>query len=372
MKILYTATVLSHICQFHLPYLQDLQDKGNIVHVAARDNLAEKNGLSLKYADRFIEIPFQRSPFSLCNVTAYKQLKQLINHENYDLVVCNTPVGGILTRLAARKVRKNGCHVIYIAHGFHFYKGAPKKNWLIYYPIEKVMANLCDVVVTITEEDYLLARNKFHTNIAHIHGIGVSSARYHPVDKIACREMRQAENIADSDFAILCTGELNKNKDQATLIKAAFQLHSKIPNLKILLAGNGPLESDLRSLVTSLGLDHIVRFLGYRTDLEKVVPAVDVVVSCSHREGMPLNIIEAMLCGKPVVAAVNRGSKELITNQENGLLFQAGNVSELADHILVLQDPRFREQMGRCGKKKAAVYTIESVKNELRPQLILK
>ena len=184
--------------------------------------------------------------------------------------------------------------------------------------------------------------------------------------------MRQAENIADSDFAILCTGELNKNKDQATLIKAASQLQSKIPNLKILLAGNGPLESDLRSLVTSLGLDHIVRFLGYRTDLEKVVPAVDVVVSCSHREGMPLNIIEAMLCGKPVVAAVNRGSKELITNQENGLLFQAGNVSELADHILVLQDPRFREQMGRCGKKKAAVYTIESVKNELRPQLILK
>lgn len=369
MKILYTATVLSHICQFHLPYLQELQERGNVVHVAARNNLAEKNGLALRYADQFIEIPFQRSPFSKQNIAAYRHLKQLINRENYDLIVCNTPVGGILTRLAARTARKHGCRVIYMAHGFHFYQGAPIKNWLIYYPIEKFMAPLCDLIIAINEEDYLLAKVKFHTKVAHIHGIGVSAERYHPVDKIACHGMRQAENIADSDFVILCTGELNKNKDQATLIKAAFQLHSKIPNLKILLAGNGPLESDLRSLVTSLGLDHIVRFLGYRTDLEKVVPAVNVVVSCSHREGLGLNLIEAMLCGKPVIAAINRGTKELISIGINGLLFEPEDELMLSKHILSLQELALRNKMGRYGEICAKAYTITSVMHELIPLL---
>lgn len=370
MKILYTATVLSHICQFHLPYLKELQDRGNVIHVAARNNLAEKNGLTLKNTDRFIEIPFQRSPFDQRNLSAYKQLKQLIDQENYDLIVCNTPVGGILTRLAARSARKRGCRVIYIAHGFHFYQGASRKNWLLFYPLEKAMANLCDVLVTITDEDFSLAKKKFHTEVAHIHGVGVSTERYHPANEAACHEMRQAEGLSDSDFVLLCTGELNQNKDQATLIKAAARLRDDIPNLRILLAGNGPLEAELKALVSSLKLEDTVRFLGYRTDLEKVVPAVDVVVSCSHREGLPLNILEAMLCGKPVAAAANRGTKELVKEHVNGLLFKAGDEAGLATHILTLQDPALRENMGQNGKERANAYTVASVKDAFLPLLM--
>ena len=371
MKILYTATVLSHICQFHLPYLKELQDRGNVVHVAARDNLAEKNGLTLKNTDRFIEFPFQRSPFDQRNLGAYKQLKQLIDQENYDLIVCNTPVGGILTRLAARNARKRGCRVIYIAHGFHFYQGASKKNWLLFYPLEKAMANLCDVLVTITDEDFSLAKKKFHTEVAHIHGVGVSTERYHPANEAACHEMRQAEGLSDSDFVLLCTGELNQNKDQATLIKAAARLRDDIPNLRILLAGNGPLEAELKALVSSLKLEDTVRFLGYRTDLEKVVPAVDVVVSCSHREGLPLNILEAMLCGKPVAAAANRGSRELIQDKQNGYLFTAGDTAALERYILALcHNLELCQAMGQDGGEKAKRYTVESVKTELLPILI--
>lgn len=369
-KILYTATVLSHICQFHLPYLKELQDHGHIVHVAARNNLSEKNGLTLKNTDEFNEIPFQRSPFDRRNLGAYTQLKQLIDRENYDLILCNTPVGGILTRLAARKARKNDCCVIYMAHGFHFYHGAPKKNWVIYYPIEKHMAKLCDVLITITEEDYLLAKKKFHTNVEHIHGVGVSTERYHPADEAACREMRQAEGLSDEDFVILCTGELNRNKDQATLIRAAAEIKEKVPNLKVLLAGNGPMEQELKTLASSLGIENAVHFLGYRTDLEKVVPAMDVIVSCSHREGMPLNIIEAMLCGKPVIAAANRGTKELIKHQENGLLFEPGDVSTLAEHIVTLCDSRICIEMGQHSLERSKAYTVESVKSELLPILM--
>lgn len=233
------------------------------------------------------------------------------------------------------------------------------------------MANLCDVLVTITDEDFSLAKKKFHTEVAHIHGVGVSTERYHPANEAACHEMRQAEGLSDTDFVLLCTGELNQNKDQATLIRAAAKLRNDIPNLKILLAGNGPLEAELKVLVSSLELENTVRFLGYRTDLENVVPAVDVVVSCSHREGLPLNILEAMLCGKPVAAAANRGTKELIQDERNGYLFTAGDTTALEQYILALfHSPELCQAMGQDGWEKAKSYSVESVRTELLPILI--
>lgn len=370
MKILYTATVLSHICQFHLPYLQTLQEAGVEVHVAARDNLAEKNGLQLKYADRYFNIPFQRSPKDSRNLKAYTQLKELLKKEHYDVIVCNTPMGGIITRLAAQAMRRQGTKVVYMAHGFHFYQGAPKKNWLVFYPIEKFMARYCDVLITINEEDYTLARKKFHTKVEHIHGVGVSAERYHPVSDVERREMRKAEGLSDNDFVILCTGELNQNKDQKTLIAAAAKLKNTIPNLKVLLAGNGPLEQALRDQIQAEHLENVVKLLGYRTDLEKVVPAVDLVVSCSHREGMPLNIIEAMLCEKPVVAAVNRGHKELVDHGVTGYLVSPSDVDGLSKCIFNLSlDAEKRTKMGRAGYDKAFQYTVDAVRRELRPQI---
>ena len=367
MKILYTATVLSHICQFHLPYLQMLKEQGHEVHVAAHDNLAEKNGLRLQYTDKFTEIPFARSPASTSNIKAYKKLRKLIDAERYDTIVCNTPMGGIVTRLAAKKARRNGTKVIYMAHGFHFYKGASKKAWLMYYPVERYMARYCDVLVTINEEDYALAKAKFrNTNVEHIHGVGVRTDRYHPASAEELTAMRAAEGLSGEDFAILCTGELNANKDQKTLISAAAKLRDKIPGLKVLLAGNGPLENELREQIRNLGLEDTVKLLGYRTDLEKVVPATDVVVSCSRREGLPLNIVEAMLCEKPVIAAINRGHNELIKDGVNGYLFAPGDADKLAKKIVKLTENRtLSGKMGRAGYEKAQAYTVDAVKHEI-------
>ena len=367
MKVLYTATVLSHICQFHLPYLQMLKEQGHEVHVAARDNLAEKNGLKLQYTDKFTEIPFARSPASTDNIRAYKKLKKLIDTEHYDLIVCNTPMGGIVTRLAAKKARRNGTRVIYMAHGFHFYKGASKKAWLVYYPVERFMARYCDVLVTINEEDFALAKAKFrNVKVEHIHGVGVRTDRYHPADAGERAAMRSAEGLRGDDFAILCTGELNANKDQKTLILAAAKLKDTIPGLRVLLAGNGPLESELRSQIRSLGLEDTVKLLGYRTDLERIVPAMDVIVSCSHREGLPLNIVEAMLCKKPLVAAINRGHNELIQDGVNGYLFTAGDAEKLAEHIEMLYlNEDLRRSFGEAGEDLADKYTVDAVKGEI-------
>ena len=367
MRILYVATVLSHICQFHLPYLQMLQEQGHEVHVAAHDNLGEKNGLQLQYADRHIEIPFERSPYHPRNLAAYRRLKALLDRERYDVIVCNTPVGGILTRLAARASRKHGTRVIYIAHGFHFYKGASKANWLLYYPLEKRMARLCDVVVTINEEDYALAKKVFPGKVKRIHGVGVREDRFHPASKAEQAEMRQREGLLPDDFVVICTGELNENKNQKTLIDAAALLKDRIPNLRVLLAGNGPMEQSLRSKISENSLQDVVKLLGYRTDLENLVPAVNVVVSCSKREGLPLNIVEAMLSKKPVVASVNRGNAELVEDGVTGYLQQPEDAAAFADRILSLsRDPALAERMGEAGCRKVQEYTVSRVSKELK------
>ncbi len=368
MKILYTATVLSHICQFHLPHMKALQEQGHTVHVAAHDNLAVKNGLQLKYCDKFIEIPFDRSPKSPGNVRAYKLLKKLLAEEHYDVILCNTPMGGIVTRLAAKQTRKQGTRVIYMAHGFHFFKGSSKASWLVFYPIEKYMARHCDLLITINKEDYALAQKRFskRTKVAHIHGVGVDEQRYHPATEEEQLAMRAAEGLSPEDFVILCTGELNENKNQKMLISAAALLKDKIPHLKVLLAGNGPKEQELREQIVSLGLEDVVRLLGYRTDLERVTPAVDLVVSCSKREGLGLNIIEAMLCRKPVVATHNRGHDELVENGRTGYLFSLTDVSQLTNEIESFSScPDQAVQFGEAGWKAARSYTVLSVREDL-------
>lgn len=335
-KILFVATVQSHICQFHLPIMKMLKEEGFEVHVAARNNLAEKNGLQMKYADKIYDIPFERSPFNKNNIKAYKKLNDILKKENYNIVHCNTPVGGMITRLASNKFRKKGLRVIYTAHGFHFYKGAPIKNWIIYYPIEKIMSYLTDDLITITKEDYNLAtQKKFKCRVHHIYGMGVNSNKFKQVSLEEKNNIRLKKGYKD-EFIILCTGELNKNKNQSTLIKAMADVVNVYPNTKLLLAGNGPTHDELESLVKSLNLEKNIELLGYRTDLEDYVNLCDLVVSASFREGLPLNIMEAMICGKPVIASDNRGHRELIHDKENGILINLSKNKEFNNQIIYL------------------------------------
>lgn len=365
MKVLLVATVQSHICQFHRPLVAMLHEHGCEVHVAARNNLAEKNGLKLDFVEQVFDVPFQRSPFSPKNLGAYKQLKKIIDEGNYDVVHCNTPVGGVLGRLAARKARKRGTKVFYTAHGFHFYKGAPKKNWLIWYPVEKFMCRHTDKLITINEEDYQLARSKFPVETCHIHGVGVSVSRYHPHSAEEEEVLRKEESLSAQDFVVLCTGELNANKDQRTLIDAAVLCRDRIPELKVLLAGNGPLESTLREQISGNHAEGYIRLLGYRTDLERVVPAADVIVSCSHREGLGLNLIEGMLCGKTVIAVENRGHRELIDNGVTGYLVPIGDSRALAERLVQLHNDTNQKKLGQAGYKKVQLYTDANVRQEL-------
>ena len=368
MKVLLTATVQSHICQFHKPLVEMLHEHGCEVHIAARDNLAEKNGLKLDFAEKVFNVPFSRSPKSPDNLKAYRQLKKIIAEGHYDIIHCNTPMGGIVTRLAARDARKNGTKVFYTAHGFHFYNGAPKKNWLVYYPIEKFFAeHYTDKLITINQEDYECAKKKFKCRTEHIHGVGVNSDRYCPVSAKKQHEMRVKEGLTDDDFVILCTGELLPNKNQKTLIEAVNLCRDKIPNIKLLLAGNGPEKENLERQIVELGLQDKIKLLGYRTDLEKVAPCVDIIASASIREGLPLNIIEGMLCAKPVIASHNRGHNELVEDGVTGYLVEAKSAEGFAEKIVKIANSNAQciAEMNKNGYERIQKYTADNVKKEL-------
>ncbi|MBQ3235617.1 MAG: glycosyltransferase [Clostridia bacterium] len=369
-KVLYVATVFSHVCQFHLPYLKEFKEKGYEVWVAGRNNLAEKNGLKLSYADNAVEIPFRRSPFSLKNFKALKKLKKLINAEGFDLIICNTPVGALITRLAGKKARKKGTKIVYIAHGFHFYKGAPKKNWLMYYPIEKLMAKRTDVLMTITKEDYALATQKFKTTVKHIHGMGVNDKRHYPVSEDEKLKLRKELNVNEGDFICLCTGELNANKNQKYLIGLVPKLKEQIPNFRLWLAGNGPNKSELENEIKSLNVENCVTLLGYQPAIEYYVRACDVVLSASKREGLPFNVVEAMLTKKPVVVSVNRGHRELVPNSEIG--FMTNDEAEFTKAIVDLyNDKELYDNVANSAYDYAKSYALSSTEREFFDNLSL-
>ncbi|MBR2746531.1 MAG: glycosyltransferase family 4 protein [Erysipelotrichaceae bacterium] len=366
-KVLLTATVQSHICQFHKPLAALLHENGYEIHVAARNNLAEKNGLKLDFVDKAYDIPFARSPKSPDNLKAYKQLKKIIDSENYDVIHCNTPMGGFVTRLAARRARKKGTTVIYTAHGFHFYKGSSKASWTVIYPIEKTFARLTDKLVTINREDYALARERFKTDVYYIHGVGVNEKRYVPAAEGEKSELRKKHGFNEEQKIMLIIGELLPNKNQQMAIRMMQKVIEVYPDAVLLIAGNGPERENLENLINELNLSDNVKMIGYCTNLEEYQKMIDLSVACSKREGLPLNIVESMLAENPIVATKNRGHCELIEHGVTGYLVDVDDTDSMADYVLkLLADTELMHKMKKNCRQFALQYGFEAVTQELK------
>lgn len=361
-KVLFCATVDYHFKAFHLPYLKWFKEQGWEVHVAASGNL------ELPFVDRKYNIPISRSPVSKKNLKAYKELKSIIDENQYKIIHSHTPVGGVLARLAARNARKYGTKVIYTAHGFHFCKGAPIQNWLIYYPVEKWLARFTDCLITINEEDYQRAiKHNFKAKrIEHVHGVGVDVNRFKPAEKAYKKELRIAYGYNVGDFLLFYAAEFNKNKNQQLLIRSLALIKDEIPNAKLILAGEGSTLEDCRELAKSLGLKDRVEFIGFRNDIDLLLKISDVAVASSYREGLPVNILEAMSVGLPIIASINRGHKELVNNNENGYIVSPKNAREFSKKVeSLISSDRLREKMGNSSLKMVMQFSVDCVEKEL-------
>lgn len=361
-KILFCATVDYHFKAFHLPVLAWFKQQGWEVHIAA------KGELDLPFVDRKFNFPIERSPFRLNNVKAHRELKAIIKQHDYKIIHCHTPMGGVLARLAAQSTRRKGTKVIYTAHGFHFCKGASLLNWMLYYPIEKRLSSLTDCLITINDEDYRLAVNKgFQAKqIMHVHGVGVNTAHYKPVKKIEKWRLRQELDYRTDDYLLFYAAEFNKNKNHQLLLHALASIKEQVPHARLLLAGKGPLLEACRALAGQLGISSMVHFLGYRNDIDRLLPMCDVAVASSLREGLPVNIMEAMACGLPIVATENRGHSELVADGQNGYLIAQGQVKEFAGRLLALsKSEELRNRMGAESADIIKKFSLGQVAREL-------
>lgn len=358
-KVLLVATVQSHIAQFHQPLIDWLTEEGYTVDVAAKDNLDTKPNLKLSVSGTIHNVPFERSPFSPKNFGAYRVLKKLIREGNYEVVHCNTPVGGILTRMAANSMRKKReITVVYEAHGFHFYQGGPKKNWVLWYPIEKWFSRYTDVLITINQMDYAVAKNNFKArSVEHIPGVGLDLSRFVAAEKET--SLREEFGLAEDTRIVFSVGELNQNKNHQVILRAVALLND--PRIHYFLAGNGPLKDELITLAAELGISDRVHFLGYRRDIPSLLKNADVYAFPSLREGLGMASIEAMATGLPLVTSDRHGINDYSENGKTGFKYSPNDVKGFAEGIrTILADDEMRRQMGEYNVGVSKRFTIDA------------
>ena len=363
-KVLFVATVVKlHIMVFHIPYLEWFKKNGYEVHVAARNDYDNKDECIIPFCDRFHDLPFERSPIRKNNLQVYKDLKNIIDTEQYEIIHCHTPMGGAIGRLAARSARKKGTKVIYTAHGFHFFKGAPLVNWLAYYPAERWLAKYTDVLITINTEDYEIAK-KFKVNrIEYVPGVGIDTDKFKNIE-VNRTEKRESLGVSEDDFMIISVGELNKNKNHQVIIRAIAKLRNE--KIKYVLCGQGPLETELRELAKELDVENQVKFLGFRKDVPDLMKVADLFAFPSYREGLSLSLMEAMASGLPVVCSEIRGNTDLIEDGKGGYLVEPSDVEGFAKYIKeLIEDSRLKSELGGFNLEKIEHYSIENVLCEM-------
>ena len=357
-SVLLVASVQSHIAQFHRPLIRWLDAQGCRVDVAAGNNLAAKPDLHLEVSGDIYDIPFSRVPLSPKNIRAYRILRKIVNTGSYDIIHCNTPVAGILARMAANRKRKSGeTAVIYEAHGFHFFRGGPKRNWVLWYPVEKWFSQYADVLITINKMDYLLACRHFHTKkILQIPGVGVDLSQFQEPEKNL--NLRSAFDLPEDSKIVISVGELNRNKNHQVIIRALACLND--PKVHYFLAGNGPLETRLKQLTKRLAVEKNVHFLGYRRDIPALLKNADVYVLPSLREGLGISAIEAMALGLPLVTSDRHGINDYSENGVTGFQYGPMDAKGFAEGIRrILQDAGLKQRMGSHNMEIAGQFAIE-------------
>ena len=358
-KVLFTATVDSHIENFHIPYLKYFKDIGYEVHVATNgDDI-------IPFCDKKIKIPFERSPYKINNLKAIKMLKKVIMNEKYDIIHTHTPMGSVVTRLAAKKARKKyGTRVIYTAHGFHFFKGAPKINWTVFYPIEKILSKYTDTLITINNEDYELAKKKFHCkNVEYVPGVGIDKNKFDiKMTEIEKANLRKSLGLKDNDYIIIYPAELSKRKRQIWLINTLYSLLKNNSSIHLLLPGKDSLNGECQKLVNKLGLEKQVHFLGFRRDIPKLMRISNLAISSAKQEGLPVNIMEAMYIGLPIVASNCRGNRDLIKDEKNGFLIELDDSNSFSNRVNeLINNKTLTKKFGETNNQLIKNYMLDKI-----------
>lgn len=360
-KLLFVSNISNNVGSFVVASIAAAKKCGFEFYYAANWDGATKEQIAedeKKYGIKIVHIDLDRSPYSTKNIKAYKQLVDLINKEKIDYIHCNTPVGGVLGRLAGEKCKVK--KIVYEAHGFHFYEGAPKKNWMIYYPVEKWLAKKTDAIITINNEDFERAKTfklKNNGQVYYVPGVGMDLSQYNVPDTV--REIKRNElNLKDTDFALISMGDLIDRKNYKIAIEVVAKLNN--PHVHYFICGKGPEEVNLKKLAENLGVDKQVHFLGFRNDIKELLKASDTFLFTSKQEGLARSLMEAMASKIPCVVSKIRGNTELIVNNENGFL--CSGLDDYVNAIIkIMQSPELAYKFKEKSSKHLNNFSIEKV-----------
>lgn len=353
-KVLFCASTVSHIVNFHLPYLRLFREWGFEVHIAA------EREAEIQYADKVFAFPFCKSLTSFANIKAVSLMKKLILRENYTLVVTNTTLVGAIARMAVRLAKKPRPSVLHICHGYLFNRDGGAKKWF-YLLAEKVCAAVTDVLVVMNGEDEYIARKHrlFRGELKYTFGMGVDPSRFVPFGERERRAGRAGLGFSDEDFVFVYAADFSARKNQKELIAGFAEAFAESSGVYLLLAGDGATRFECEALAEKLGVGERVRFLGHVKGMERLYPLCDAAASSSLIEGLPFNIMEAMCCGLPVVASDVKGNRELVGGSEFGVLYRSRG--ELAG---ALRDMAARRPLAGWGVRLER-YCIDSVFPEM-------
>ena len=359
-KVLYVTTVSRTINAFLIPHINMLLDNGYEVHCACSidkpvDKELQRRGVKI------FEVPFSRNPLGIGNIKAFIKLEELQRINDYDIVHVHTPIAAIYGRLL--KLNFPSLRIIYTAHGYHFLKGGSKLGWILYYPIEKIMAKFTDVTININKEDYEITKEKLKPKKCYLlNGVGLDLDKYKKLSSKEIQEKRKEFGLKDKDFVVLMVAEINKNKNHIQLINAMDILKDKYPNIKVLCIGDGTLKESLEKQIILRNLQNNIFMLGYRCDVNKLINISDIGILLSRREGLPRNIMEFMACGRKVIATDIRGCRDLICDETIGTLVNVDDYESTAKAIekyYILNDKSFEVS------EEIRKYDIESINSEL-------
>lgn len=359
-KVLYVTTVSRTINAFLIPHINMLLDNGYEVHCACSidkpvDKELQRRGVKI------FEVPFSRNPLGIGNIKAFIKLEELQRINDYDIVHVHTPIAAIYGRLL--KLNFPSLRVIYTEHGYHFLKGGSKLGWILYYPIEKIMAKFTDVTININKEDYEITKEKLKPKKCYLlNGVGLDLDKYKKLSSKEIQEKRKEFGLKDKDFVVLMVAEINKNKNHIQLINAMDILKDKYPNIKVLCIGDGRLKESLEKQIILRNLQNNIFMLGYRLDVNKLINISDIGMLLSRREGLPRNIMEFMACGRKVIATDIRGCRDLICDETIGTLVNVDDYESTAKAIekyYILNDKSFEVS------EEIRKYDIESINSEL-------
>lgn len=364
MKAMIFASVASMVDLFNRDNIDILMDLGYEVTVAC--NFKEGSVYSKETAKQFkkelrimgcdtVNVPVPRHASDIYGmVHTIDILRKDMKKKHYDIVHCQSPIGGVLARIAAYPFRKEGTKVIYFAHGFHFYTGAPEINWLVYYNIEKLCAHFTDVLLTLNREDYVRAKKHFDTDVRYIPGAGIDM--WGIIDCVPdIKKKREEFNIPANKRIIISVCELSYRKNCETMIRAFIKADRD--DTVLLMCGIGAQMDMLKELVDREGVADKVIFAGFREDIIELFKIADMFMFTSRQEGLPVALMQAMACKLPVLCSKIRGNVDLIKDSEGGYMYNCEDVDGFAEGISrILDDKETAARMGECNFSKISGY----------------